>query len=165
MADKNIQGQTEFSTKENLWLTVKYFLIAASAGAIQLGSFSLLRLFVFNEAEESYGWSYFISLVLSVIWNFTINRRYTFKSTANVSRAMILVFAYYVVFTPVSLLGGRAIVNASGKAEWVDFLVMIATLLINGVTEYLYQRVVIYRGTINTNDLAQKDKSTQDGQE
>ncbi|MDR0883691.1 MAG: GtrA family protein [Oscillospiraceae bacterium] len=154
MADNKPQGQTEFTAKENAWLTVKYFLIAASAGAIQLGSFTLLTELVFKDADNEYGWSYFISLVLSVIWNFTINRRYTFKSAANVPRAMALVFAYYLVFTPLSIWWGTALTNRF-DVHWVIYATEIGTMLVNGVTEYLYQRLVIYRGTINTNELAQ----------
>ncbi|MDR1805665.1 MAG: GtrA family protein [Clostridium sp.] len=164
MSDKSVKGQTEFTAKENIWITIKYFLIAASAGAIQAISFTILNEFVFHDQDNPYGWSYFIALVLSVLWNFTINRRYTFKSVANVPRAMLLVFAYYLVFTPLSIWWGVALTNAFSQ-DWVEYVVLVGTMLVNGVTEYLYQRLVIYRGTINTNELAQKDKPGEDGEE
>ncbi|MBQ3669534.1 MAG: GtrA family protein, partial [Clostridia bacterium] len=88
--------------KKELLRTLKYALVAASAGIIQIGSFTLLNEVIFR--QKYYWLSYFIALMLSVLWNFTINRRYTFKSASNVPKAMGLVLAYYAVFTPLSLL-------------------------------------------------------------
>lgn len=84
--------------KKEILRTVKYALVAASAGIIQIGTFTLLNEVVF---KQKYYWlSFFIALLLSVLWNFTINRRYTFKSASNVPKAMLLVLAYYAVYTP-----------------------------------------------------------------
>jgi putative flippase GtrA len=78
---------------------IKFALFSASAGVIQVGSFT-----IFNEI---FGWQYWpaylVSLILSVLWNFTLNRRYTFKSAANVPIAMAKVFGFYLVFTPLNL--------------------------------------------------------------
>ncbi len=136
---------------KNLWQAVKFTLFSISAGIIQVGSFALLET-VFH---LPYWPSYLTSLVLSVLWNFTFNRRYTFRSDANVPRAMALVTLFYLVFTPVTTIGGDALV----KAGWNDFLVLAITMILNFVLEYLYQRFVVYRGMIDTNDLARKEQA------
>lgn len=133
-------------SKKNLWQMVKFTLFSISAGAIQIGSFALLELFL------PYWPSYLVALILSVLWNFTFNRRYTFRSDANVSKAMLLVALYYAVFTPLSTWWGDALV----KLGWNDFVVLIDAMLINFVTEFLFQRFVVYRGTIDTNEVARR---------
>jgi len=138
------------SGNKNLWQMVKFTLFSASAGIIQVGSFALLET-VFH---LPYWPSYLTSLILSVLWNFTFNRRYTFRSDANVPRAMALVALFYVVFTPVTTVGGNALVNAG----WNDFVVLALTMILNFVLEYLYQRFVVYRGRIDTNDLARREQ-------
>ena len=151
--------------KKELLRTVKYALVAASAGLIQIGAFTLLNEAVFN--KKYYWLSYFIALLMSVIWNFTINRRYTFKSASNVPKAMALVLCYYAVFTPLSLLLEdyltdqhlmRELFNWTPKRqpEWNEYIVTVMNMLINFVTEFLYQRFVVFRGTIDTNELANK---------
>lgn len=87
------------------------------------------------------GICYTIALVLSVLWNFTFNRRYTFRSDASVGRSMLLVALFYAVFTPVSTWGGHVLTTAG----WNDFLVLAITMAVNFVTEFLYQRFVVYR--------------------
>lgn len=138
------------SGNKNLWQMVKFTLFSVSAGIIQVGSFALLET-VFH---LPYWPSYLTSLILSVLWNFTFNRRYTFRSDANVPRAMALVALFYVVFTPVTTVGGNALVNAG----WNDFVVLALTMILNFVLEYLYQRFVVYRGKIDTNDLARREQ-------
>ena len=137
--------------KKELIRTVKYALIAASAGIIQIGTFALL-----NEIFHLPYWvSYLIALVLSVVWNFTFNRRYTFHSAANVPRAMALVFAYYAVFTPLSTLLEHYLTDL---CHWNEYLVTAINMLLNFVTEFLYQRFFVFRNTLDTNDLANKDR-------
>ncbi len=132
--------------------TIKYALVAASAGLIQIGAFTLLNeLFHF-----SYWVSYLIALVLSVLWNFTINRRYTFKSASNIPKAMLLVAAYYAVFTPLSTLLEDYLTETRG---WNEYLVTAINMIINFVTEFLYQRFVVFRDTLDTNDLAKKENA------
>ncbi len=141
----------KLTTKQNVWQLIKFTLISISAGVIQIGSFALFSQLIFNDASNEYGVSYFISLTLSVLWNFTINREYTFKSATNVPIAMLKVFAFYVVFTPLSIWWGEALVGAG----WNDFLVLAFTMIINFVTEFLYCRFFVYRNSINTNKRAQ----------
>ena len=136
--------------KENnsLWQAVKFTLFSVSAGIIQVGTFT-----VFETVFHMPYWpSYLISLVLSVLWNFTFNRRYTFRSDANIPRAMALVALFYLVFTPVTTWGGDALTRAGLN----DFLVLALTMILNFVLEYLYQRFVVYRGMIDTNDVARR---------
>lgn len=135
--------------KKEILRTIKYTLIAASAGLIQMGVFALL-----NELLHLNYWlSYLIALVLSVVWNFTFNRRYTFQSAANIPRAMLLVFAYYLVFTPLSTWNEHFLTVICG---WNEYLVTILNMLINFVTEFLYQRFVVFRKSLDTNALAER---------
>ncbi|MGN0764722.1 MAG: GtrA family protein [Aristaeellaceae bacterium] len=134
---------------KNLWQAVKFTLFSISAGIIQVLSFALLHDVL---GLESYWMSHVPSLVLSVIWNFTFNRRYTFRSDAPLVRSMLLVALFYVVFTPASAWWGTLLERA-GVHAW---LIEAINLLANFVLEFLYQRFVVYRGHIDTNDVARK---------
>ena len=133
--------------RKELLRSLKFFLFSVSAGIIQMGSFALL-----NElAGLEYWVSYLIALVLSVIWNFTFNRKYTFKSTGNVAKAMLLIGAYYCVFTPVSTLLEHWL---AGNLGWNEYIVTALNMILNLVTEFLFQRFVVYRNSLDTNELA-----------
>ena len=126
---------------QQVWQAVKFTLFSISAGLIQMGSFALLELFV------PYYWlAYLPSLVLSVLWNFTLNRRYTFKSAANVPVAMAKVAGFYLVFTPLSTYLGQVAAEAGTN----DFIVFVVTMLANFVLEFLFCKWVVYRGRENT---------------
>lgn len=127
--------------KKQLWQAVKFTLFSVSAGIIQVGSFALMELFI-----KSYWISYLTSLVLSILWNFTLNRRYTFKSAANVPVAMAKVFGFYLVFTPLSTWLGHL---AEGKGV-NDFIVLAVTMIANFVLEFLFCKFVVYRGKEDT---------------
>ena len=133
--------------KKQFWQAVKFTLFSVSAGIIQIGIFTLL-----NELLHLDYWlSYLIALVASVLWNFTFNRRYTFKSDGNVARAMLLVFAFYCVFTPLSVSLEHYLAGVRG---WNEYLVTAINMILNFVLEFLYQRFVVYRKTLDTNELA-----------
>ncbi len=106
---------------------------------------------LFTLLNELVGWkywpSYLIALVASVVWNFTFNRKFTFKSASNVPKAMTLVLLYYVVFTPLSTLWGQAMADAGIN----EYIVLAFTMIVNFVTEFLYQRFFVFRKSINTN--------------
>lgn len=136
---------------QNFKQVIKFTLFSISAGVIQIGTFSLFD-YVFH---WNYWVAYLISLVLSVLWNFTFNRRYTFKSAKNIPLAMSLVFLYYLVFTPLSTWWGHAF-ESSGVE---DILVTAISMIINFVTEFLYQKFIVYRHNENTNDLACQDNN------
>lgn len=138
-----------------LWQVVKFTLFSASAGIIQVAVFTLMET-VFH---LPYWPSYLTALVLSVLWNFTFNRRYTFRSDAGVMRSMLLVALFYVVFTPASTWWGHALTTAG----WNDFLVLAGTMVVNFVTEFLYQRFVVYRNRIDTNDVARRAGAGAEG--
>lgn len=132
------------NAKKELIRTLKFTLIAASAGIIQIGTFTLL-----NEILKLPYWtSYLIALVLSVVYNFTFNRKFTFKSAANVPKAMLLVFLYYLVFTPSTTYLEHVLTM---KAGWNEYIVTVINMLLNFVTEFLYQRFVVFRKTLDTN--------------
>lgn len=135
--------------KKELWRSVKFLLFSISAGVIEIGTFTLL-----NELLHLPYWvSYLTALVLSVLWNFTFNRKYTFQSTENVARAMSLVFLYYLVFTPLSTMLEHQLAAVHG---WNEYLVTAINMVINFITEFLFQRFVVYRNSLDTNERAQK---------
>ncbi len=127
--------------KKQVWQAIKFTLFSASAGVIQIGSFALLEIFI-----KDYWVPYLISLVLSILWNFTLNRRYTFKSAANVPIAMAKVFGFYLVFTPLSTYLG----NMAESFGVNDFIILIVTMLANFVLEFLFCKFVVYRGQEDT---------------
>lgn len=129
--------------------TVKFVLFSISAGVIQMGSFALL-----NElAHLDYWISYLVSLVLSVVWNFTFNRKFTFKATGDVTRAMLLVAGYYCVFTPLSTMLEHYLADT---LAWNEYIVTFLNMVLNMVTEFLFQRFVVYKNTVDTSELAKK---------
>ena len=135
-------------SKKELLRTLKFVLFSISAGFIQVVSFTLME-----EVLHLPHWlSYLVSLVLSVLWNFTLNRKFTFYSASNVPIAMLKVAGFYLVFTPLSTwwtaeLTGPAI-------GWNEYLVLALTMIVNFVTEYLFQRFVVFGKSIDT---AKKD--------
>lgn len=133
---------TTKQTKETWIQFIKFTLFSISAGVIQIASFSLL----YEWLQFPYWPSYLVALTLSVIWNFTFNRKFTFKSAANVPIAMIKVAIFYAIFTPISTIAGHYLENNG----WNGFIVLGATMIINFVTEFLYTRYVVYRHQINT---------------
>lgn len=124
------------------WQAFKFFWFSASAGIIQTVSFTLL-----NEIGKlNYSLSYLIALILSVLWNFTFNRRFTFKSSANVPIAMAKVFGFYLVFTPLSVWLGE-MATQSGVNEYI---ILAVTMLCNMVLEFLFCKLVVYRNQEDT---------------
>ena len=136
---------------KELLRSTKFVLFSASAGLIQIIAFSLL-----NELLDADYWvSYLTALVLSVLWNFTLNRHFTFQSSNNVPKAMALVALFYLVFTPVSTILGNYMAESRGVNEYI---VTICNMLSNFVLEYLYDRFIVFRATIDTNRRAMRGK-------
>ena len=135
-------------TKKEFLRTVKFVLFSISAGVIQVASFAL-----FEEVLRLEHWlSYLISLVLSVLWNFTLNRKFTFCSANNVPVAMAKVAGFYLVFTPLSTWWTAAL---TGEAVgWNEYLVLAITMVSNFLLEYLYDRFFVFGKSIDT---AKKD--------
>ena len=152
----NQSGKPVLTKKQNAVQAVKFALFSASAGIIQAVSFTLLN----ETVEWSYWPSYLIALTLSVVYNFTLNRKFTFKSAANVPVAMLKVFAYYCVFTPVSTWLGNFFTEEKGVNEYI---VLAVTMASNLLTEFLFCRFVVYRNSLYTNESGKKEQGTQDG--
>ena len=143
-------AQQKLKRKNEIIRVVKFVLFSASAGIIQFASCTLL----FEVAKMEYVWAYIISVVLSVLWNFTFNRKFTFKSANNIPIAMLKVAAFYLVFTPLSALWSWALEDLCG---WNEYLVLAPTMIINMVTEYLYCTYFVFKNSMNTNKLGQKE--------
>jgi Predicted membrane protein len=134
---------------KELWRFVKFGLFSASAGIIETGIFYLLGL------VSSFGYwvCYLPALVVSVIWNFTLNRRFTFQSAAGIPQAMLKVFAYYAVFTPLSTILGNWLVEVRfASYPAIDDIIFFSTLVLNFVTEFLYQRFYVFRGKVDNRE-------------
>ena len=151
----------ELTPRQNRLIAIKFFLFSISAGVIELVSYTLLHEFTNLDKVthldkvfgNEYGLTYFIALVLSVLWNFTLNRKLTFKSAANVPIAMLKVFAFYVVFAPTSIWWT---VKLTGLG-WNEYLVLGLTMVTNLVLEFLYCKFVVYRTSIYSNKQGQKE--------
>lgn len=141
--DQDKNNFKSLSKKERFVQLVKFILFSISAGVIQIGSFAIFDIFI---PDNIYWVKYGLSLLLSVLWNFTLNREFTFKSANNVPIAMLKVACFYVVFTPSTMFGGQALVNLG----WDGFLVEVLTMLLNFVLEYLYCTFFVYRNSMNT---------------
>lgn len=128
--------------KGDLLRFLKFTLFSASAGLIQFAVFTAL----FELARLTYWPAYLIALTLSVVYNFTINRRFTFRSIGNYVGGMIKVLGYYLVFTPLSTWWGAELTNLGVN----EYVVLIGTMLINFLTEYLFCRFFVYRRSLDT---------------
>ena len=131
--------------RKELLRKIKFTLFSISAGIIEIGIFTLLEKFT----NFSYWACYLPALVASVIWNFTLNREYTFKSTVNIPKAMTLVFLFYLVFTPTSTIIGNYLAE---ELHWNDFIVTGLNMLANFILEYLYDKYIVFRGNIDTKE-------------
>ena len=157
-----MENRQAISKKDNLIMAVKFVFCSAGAGIIQTVSFTVLNelakntsIFDFmpeNLKNNEYGPFYFVALVLSVLFNFTVNRKFTFKSATNVPIAMLKVFGYYCVFTPLSIWWGVALTNIG----WNEYLVLALTMAVNMSTEFLFNRFVVFGKSFNTAQAKEK---------
>lgn len=147
----------KLTKKQNILQAFKYLLFTASAGIIQFASFTLL-----NETIHWDYWpSYLIALTLSVVYNFTVNRKFTFKSAKNVPLAMMQIFLYYVAFTPLSTWWGEALT----RAGWNEYIVLIGTMVINFITEFSVYRFIVFRKHMYTNKEGQEELAKMQAEE
>ncbi|MEG1547454.1 MAG: GtrA family protein [Clostridia bacterium] len=141
--------QTMLTKKQNMIQMLKFVLFSMSAGVIQIVSFTLL-----NElARFNYWPAYLIALTMSVIYNFTVNRRFTFKSAKSVPLAMMQVIGYYLVFTPLSTWWGEALT----RIGWNEYVVLLGTMVINLITEFSFCRFVVYRKDMFTSEAGKHE--------
>ncbi len=130
--------------KKELIRAFKFVIFSASAGIIQIASFTLME-----EVLHVRHWiSYLVSLILSVLWNFTLNRKFTFCSANNVPVAMLKVALFYLVFTPLSTAWTAYLTG--GRVLWNEYLVLAMTMIINFVSEYLYDRFYVFGASLDT---------------
>lgn len=129
--------------KKELIRTIKFTLFSISAGIIEITLFTLLD----KITNWPYWPCYLIALVASVIWNFTLNREYTFKSTNNIPKAMFKVFIFYLIFTPTSTILGNYLAET---LKWNEILVTLINMLLNFILEYLYDKHIVFKGSIDT---------------
>ena len=149
--------QVRLTKKQNLLQGLKYLLFTTSAGIIQAASFALM-----NELIRWDYWpSYLIALTLSVVFNFTVNRKFTFKSAKNVPLAMMQIIIYYIFFTPLSTWWGEALT----KAVWNEYIVLFGTMVINLITEFSVYRFIVFRKDMYTNKEGQAELARQQEQE
>ncbi len=154
MKDQHPTDPYRPDAKETRTQIIKFALFSASAGIIETIAFTVLDLLT----PWKYWPCYLIALVLSVLWNFTLNREFTFKSANNVTKAMIQVFLFYCVFTPLSTVAGNALTEYAG---WNSYAVLFLTMGTNLVSEFIYDRFVVYRDSMNTNKRAKKQAKQQ----
>lgn len=140
------EKKTQLTKKQSAVQIVKFGLFSVSAGVIQMVTFTLM-----NELLHLQYWpSYLTALILSVLFNFTVNRKFTFKSAANIPIAMLKVAGFYLVFTPLSTWAG----NTCAEKGVNEYIVLICTMVLNLVLEYLFCRFFVYRNNMNTNESA-----------
>ncbi len=128
---------------KEFWRFVKFALFSASAGIIEMGAFALLT----ELTDWSYWPCYLTALLLSILWNFTLNRKFTFRSVANVPVAMLKVLGFYAVFVPATTILGDYLADT---LHWNGYLVTGINMGLNFVTEYLFQRYVVYGDSVDT---------------
>ena len=137
--DEEVLQEAKPTKKQQFLQILKFTGFSISAGAMQLLSFSILY-----EWTACLPWwpSYLISIILSVIWNFTFNRKFTFKAANNIPLAMTLVLIYYAAFTPASVFGGDALEKLWGS----DFGILITVLMmvINFLTEFVWDKFIVF---------------------
>lgn len=151
----------KLSRKETVMQAVKFTLFSTSAGIIQVLTDTLLNELppILFDVQLSYWACYLPALVLSVLFNFTVNRKFTFKSANNIPLAMLQVALFYAVFTPVSTVLGNMAAERFNAVEngYVHYIILGVTMITNFVTEFLFQKYVVFRKSVNTNDIAKKE--------
>lgn len=146
--------ENEKTKKGEVKRVILFTLFSISAGLIEIGAFTLLEL----PGKLPYWICYLVALILSVLWNFTLNRNFTFQSASNVPVAMLKVAVFYAVFTPVSTWLGNYLAE---DLLWNDFLVTAINMIANFVLEYLYDRFFVFGKTIDTNERAKKQEEKE----
>ncbi|MCR5544848.1 MAG: GtrA family protein [Lachnospiraceae bacterium] len=139
----------ENNGKKEALRAVKFGLFSISAGVIEIVLYTVFESFT----NWPYWPCYLIALVASVLWNFTLNRQFTFQSANNVPIAMVKVACFYAVFTPVTTILGNYLAE---DLMWNGYVVTILNMLCNFVTEFLYDRFFVFGKTIDTNERARR---------
>lgn len=145
----------EKDKKKETMRVIKFALFSASAGIIETVAMILTE----EVIEIPYHYlCYTIALVLSVLWNFTFNRKFTFQSAENVPKAMLLVFLFYVPFAPFTIWLEHILADVNG---WNEYVVLAINMALNLSLEYLWDSKVVYRNSIDTNERAKKKEAAE----
>lgn len=150
--------------KENFIQVLKYTLCAGSAGVIEAASFALLIWLLGLTVKDSQSFTninflgsemnwiqivaQMVSLALSVVWNFTLNRKFTFQSNANVPKVLALAFAFYIPFYPASTLfvgWFAAYLTGAGAIVVAGYLPKALAMIANFVLEFVWQKFFVFR--------------------
>ncbi len=148
----NKTGSTQSEKRKEAMRAIKFAMFSVSAGIIE----AVLYIVLDHFTPWPYWPCYLIALVASVIWNFTLNRQYTFQSANNVPIAMMKVAAFYAVFTPVSTIAGNYLAETRG---WPGILVTGLNMACNFILEFLYDRFIVFGKTIDTNARAKRKEA------
>ena len=151
---EDIKTDVKDHRRREVLRSIKFVLFSISAGVIEALVFTLLE----NFTDWKYWGCYLPALVISVLWNFTLNREFTFKSANNIPIAMLKVTLFYLVFTPVTTIGGNYL---SEELGWNEYLVTGINMALNFVLEYLYDMFYVFRGTLDTNKQAEREKEKE----
>lgn len=153
-AEKNAKKEK----RKGVMQFIKYALCAASAGIIQIVLFSILQAvipsngktihFIVEDMDLVTFIATTVALCASILWNFTFNRKFTFKDAGNVPRAMILAFLFYVPFYPFQTWYVHTIKSLLVEAIGTDGAGIIAegsVMIINFALEFMWQKFVVFR--------------------
>lgn len=135
---------------------LKFVLFSASAGIVETVAMVLCEEVIKIPGHYV---CYTIALVLSVLWNFTFNRKFTFQSAANVPKAMALVFLFYVPFAPFTIWLQHLLSDVN---NWNEYVVLAINMALNLLLEYLWDSKVVYRKSMDTNEIAKRKKAKEE---
>lgn len=117
-----------------------FLYFSLGAGVIKLVSFLLLSLI-----DSGHGavlvLAEIVSVVLSGLFNFTWNRKFTFRSTNNIVPGMFLYGLYSLIATPAV---ASFIVDLTRRG-WADWLAKAMKMALHFILDSLYCKFVIFR--------------------
>lgn len=140
--------------KQQFFQFLKFLAFSLSAGVIQIVTFELLYTVI---GWKSWWATYLISIILSVVWNFTFNRKFTFKAATNVPVSMVLALLFYVPFIPLSVFGG----NALEGIGWNGTLVTLMMMVINFLGEFVWDKFIVFNEKV-VDKIVKKRKKEED---
>lgn len=169
---KYSEKQAKKEKRKGVMQFVKYALCAASAGIIQLALFSILQAaipatdktirFIVEDIELVAFIATTVALCASIIWNFTFNRKFTFKDAGNVPKAMVLAFLFYVPFYPFQTWYVCTIKKLLLEHMNEDLAGIIAegtVMIINFALEFMWQKFVVFRK--KKEDVIEEEKTLE----
>lgn len=150
------KNNIKLTRKQILLQWIKFIIFSLSAGGLQFISFAIMHDFFY----WGYIPSYPIALIISYVYNVTLNREFTFKSATNLPVAIVKVTFYYIIFAPLSSWWGWKLENILNP-----YVILLGTMLVNFVTEFLFYNFFIFSGSVNTNKrgLAEQQKLDEKG--